>query len=338
MADQNVIAQLATMGFPKEKCVRAMVATHHVGFEAALNWLLSGDPLDDDVVMVDELSTPPPQHAEDADLLLALKLQKEEEELREKNTKVRCQLTGKEVPLDKIYIMDDCTCKFDRDSLIEYLAQAIRTQVNIKCPKKGCDKPLAVGDIKALMPDVKTKAAASQGNSGGGFFGGLIPSSSSKQATQRISSELTHILKTDPTKQGYSVEPVGDNLYLWELKFFSFDPKDEIAKDLKKMNKDHIMLHITFPPTYPLHPPFVRVIRPRFVFRTGHVTIGGSICTELLTNKGWSPANTIEAVIVSVRAQFMEGGARLDMSNKTDYTEAEAKEAFNRMVQTHGWQ
>jgi len=244
-------------------------------------------------------------------------------------------LTGKEVPLDKIYIMDDCTCKFDREALIEYLAQAVRTQVNIKCPRKGCDKPLAVGDIKALMPDVKSKAAQVQAPTG--FLGGLIPSASSKQATQRISSELTHIMKTEPAKQGYSVEPVGDNLYLWELKFFNFDPNDEIAKDLKRMHKDHILLHIAFPPTYPLNPPFVRVIRPRFVFRTGHVTVGGSICTELLTNTGWSPANTIEAVIVSVRAQFMEGGARLDMTNKHDYTEAEAKEAFNRMVQVHGW-
>jgi ubiquitin-conjugating enzyme E2 Q len=67
------------------------------------------------------------------------------------------------------------------------------------------------------------------------------------------------------------------------------------------------------------------------------VTIGGSICTELLTNKGWTPANTIEAVIVSIRAGFLEGGARLDLHNKHDYSIAEAKDAFDRMVQTHGW-
>lgn len=51
----------------------------------------------------------------------------------------------------------------------------------------------------------------------------------------------------------------------------------------------------------------------------------------------YTAANTIEAVIVSIRAQFLEGGARLDLNNKRDYTEAEAKEAFDRMVQTHGW-
>jgi ubiquitin-conjugating enzyme E2 Q len=98
-----------------------------------------------------------------------------------------------------------------------------------------------------------------------------------------------------------------------------------------------IVLHVAFPATYPFAPPFCRVIRPRFQFLTGHVTIGGSICTELLTNKGWSSANTVEAVLVSIRAQFLEGGARLDMNNRTDYTEHEAKNAFDRMVRTHGW-
>jgi len=40
---------------------------------------------------------------------------------------------------------------------------------------------------------------------------------------------------------------------------------------------------------------------------------------------------------MSIRAGFLEGGARLDLYNKRDYTEAEAREAFDRMVQTHGW-
>eukprot|EP01121_Diplochlamys_sp_Union-15-3_P015571 TRINITY_DN5175_c0_g1_i1.p1 TRINITY_DN5175_c0_g1~~TRINITY_DN5175_c0_g1_i1.p1 ORF type:complete len:128 (+),score=24.26 TRINITY_DN5175_c0_g1_i1:176-559(+) len=126
-------------------------------------------------------------------------------------------------------------------------------------------------------------------------------------------------------------------MYLWKLKMFGFEKKDDIQKDLDKLKKKYIVLHIRFPPTYPFEPPFVRVIRPRFVYRTGHVTIGGSICTELLTNKGWTPANTIEAVIMSIRSQFMEGGARLDLANKRDYSEREAKEAFDRMVRTHGW-
>ena len=34
--------------------------------------------------------------------------------------------------------------------------------------------------------------------------------------------------------------------------------------------------------------PFVRIIRPRFHFRIGHITIGEVICTELLTPQVWS--------------------------------------------------
>jgi hypothetical protein len=49
---------------------------------------------------------------------------------------------------------------------------------------------------------------------------------------------------------------------------------------------DHILLEILFPPRYPVDPPFVRVVYPRFAFHTGHVTWGGSLCLETLVNTG----------------------------------------------------
>jgi len=58
---------------------------------------------------------------------------------------------------------------------------------------------------------------------------------------------------------------------------------------------------------------------------------------ELLTRKGWSAASSLESVLMNVRAQLIEGGARLDPYNKSDYTEAEAQAAFDRMVRDHGW-
>ena len=39
---------------------------------------------------------------------------------------------------------------------------------------------------------------------------------------------------------------------------------------------------------YPFAPPFARVILPRFKFKSGHVTTGGSICMQLLTTSGWT--------------------------------------------------
>jgi len=51
---------------------------------------------------------------------------------------------------------------------------------------------------------------------------------------------------------------------------------------------------MSFPNEYPMKPPFVRVVRPRFKFLTGHITVGGSICMQALTASGWSPGNDIE--------------------------------------------
>jgi ubiquitin-protein ligase len=238
--------------------------------------------------------------------------------------------------------------RFCNTCIRSYVEKQVMTSISVGCPVQQCLKPLSVRDMKVRFSLLRThfrilhwslqdllpkKPKQDE-------FGSQVmrPTSATQQATQRLIAELTHIVNSHPEKSGYSVDPIDDNMYLWELKLFNFDKNTEpLAQDLIDLRMDFILLRIAFPPTYPLNPPFVRVIKPRFAFRTGHVTIGGSICTELLTNKGWSPANTIEAVIMSVRAGFQEGNARLDLHHRHEYTEAEAKDAFNRMVQTHGW-
>jgi len=107
----------------------------------------------------------------------------------------------------------------------------------------------------------------------------------------------------------------------------------------KKTGQEHILVELRFSKDYPFAPPFVRVVKPRFAFRTGHVTVGGSICMELLTNSGWNSTNDIESILIQIRAEMTGGGARLDagMSNTYEYTESEAWDAFNRAAATHGW-
>jgi len=305
------------MGFSKAQAEKALQMNKN-NVNNATEWLLGADLTNDadndfgDMTMEVE---------QDKDFQFALRLQQEEESVRQKQPSgVLCGLTNKRFDSSQIYILDDCSHKFNKKNLLEYITSAVSSQVNVSCP--SCPVAISVRDMKELLPKQDS---------------GLAPKTSSKQASQRITSELKHILSSHPEQQGYSVAPIKDNLYHWQCEFFNFEPKELIAQDLLKLNQKSIVLHITFPSTYPFNPPFCRVIKPRFAFHTGHVTIGGSICTELLTNKGWTSANTIEAVVVSIRAQFLEGGARLDMHNKRDYTEQEAKEAFNRMVQTHGW-
>lgn len=58
--------------------------------------------------------------------------------------------------------------------------------------------------------------------------------------------------------------------------------------------------------------------------------------------------NDIESILVQIRAgigsievcellEMIEGGARLDFSNTSEYTESEALQAFKRVAQQHGW-
>jgi len=261
-----------------------------------------------------------PEKPVDADEEFARKLQEEEE--RNRPSGVPCQLCTEVVATDQLFILDECSHKFCKTCLRGYVSRQVVVSVTTTCPVEGCKAALSVRDMKELMPKPSEFAPSGAG---------------SKQATERLMSELKQIMKSDPEKQGYSVKPLKDNLYHWEVKFFNFDRTDPIGEDLAKSKHKHILLNVTFPQTYPFNPPFIRVIRPRFVFRTGHVTIGGSICTELLTNSGWTPANTVESALVSIRANFILGEARLDLSNKHDYSESEAREAFERMRQQHGW-
>ena len=93
------------------------------------------------------------------------------------------------------------------------------------------------------------------------------------------------------------------------------------------------------PPNFPAAPPFVRVVAPRFAFHTGHVTVGGSVCMELLTSAGWRPEYTLRSVLVQVRAAMIAGGGRLDPRRpQVPYSKDEARRAFWRVAQQHGWE
>jgi hypothetical protein len=100
-----------------------------------------------------------------------------------------------------------------------------------------------------------------------------------------------------------------------------------------------VSLELTMPPDFPSAPPFVRVVSPRFAFHTGHVTIGGSLCMELLTSAGWRSDFTLESVLVQVRAALLEGGGRLDPRRAhVPYSRDEATRAFWRVARQHGWE
>ena len=76
----------------------------------------------------------------------------------------------------------------------------------------------------------------------------------------------------------------------------------------RKTGRDTLDFIMDFPPEYPFKPPFIRALRPRFAFHTGHITIGGSVCMELLTTSGWSAANSVESILIQIRTEITAGG------------------------------
>lgn len=111
-------------------------------------------------------------------------------------------------------------------------------------------------------------------------------------ATKRLQKELKEF-KTNPSSMG-SADIVNDNLYHWIGVLFG--PSDTpYANGIFK-------IEFRIPEDYPFKPPKVR-----FITRIYHPNIdsNGNVCLDLLKNK-WSPALTIERLIVSIASLLNE--------------------------------
>lgn len=189
-------------------------------------------------------------------------------------------------------------------------------------------------DDAAGMPDPDRVAAEQMALK---FAGG-----GTHQASTRLARDL-QLLSKNADAFGFRAHPVGDNLYVWHVLLHGFEgmlDKDLSAWSAKSGKEKGVHLQMVFPGEYPMAPPFVRVLYPRFQFMTGHITTGGSVCMELLTRGGWSPVNTIESVLVQVRTEILsDPKARLDLSMDVswEYSERDAKLAFDRMCAKYGW-
>lgn len=165
----------------------------------------------------------------------------------------------------------------------------------------------------------------------------------SKMQNGRLKKELNDIMNNDSSKTDLYISihlNNPSNINVWDINYSIENiPMDNIlyTQLLKKHIKD-IRLQILIPKRYPFEPPFVRVVYPRFKFRTGHITLGGSICMEVLSNKGWMPAMNIHNLLLQIKLLIITGSAELDDTNwNKEYTLVEAKTAFNRMISSHGW-
>lgn len=179
------------------------------------------------------------------------------------------------------------------------------------------------------------------------------PSYATLSATKTLTRALKEIVdiqqKTPIHELGWYIDAeLINNVYQWIVELHSFDASLPLASDMKKSGLTSIVLELRFGKDIPYSPPFIRVIRPRFLpFMAGgggHVTAGGAICMELLTNSGWSSVSSIESVLLQVKLAISSTEpkpARLESlvkGGRADYGTGEAVEAFLRACATHGWQ
>jgi ubiquitin-protein ligase len=155
---------------------------------------------------------------------------------------------------------------------------------------------------------------------------------------KKIVKEYKKIIKQKPEQLGFRIDMDLNNTYLWKVFIFGYDPKSTIGKDMKDVGIEEIQLEVTFPQNYPISPPFIRVISPRFKYQTGHVTSAGALCMQILTDKHWSPACSIESLIITIKSEILEGEGQLDKQKyNIPYTHNEAKSSFHRVAKGHGW-
>ena len=154
---------------------------------------------------------------------------------------------------------------------------------------------------------------------------------------RKLVNEYKALTKQDPEILGFRTELDPKNTYLWHIFITKYDDKYPVGQDMKDLGIKEIELEIKFPENYPFSPPFIRVIKPRFKRVTGHV-ISGALCLQVLNEKFWSPASSIESLIITIKSEILEGEGRIDPQNyNIPYQESEARASFIAVSKAHGW-
>ncbi|KFA78929.1 hypothetical protein S40288_00592 [Stachybotrys chartarum IBT 40288] len=173
--------------------------------------------------------------------------------------------------------------------------------------------------------------------------------SSSISLVRTLTKEIKDLQKVQSTTNMASLGWYIDfnnlsNVFQWIVELHSFDRTLPLAQDMEKHRCNSIVLELRFGKDYPLTPPFVRVVRPRFLpFMMGgggHVTAGGSICSEALTSSAWTPVMKMEALLLQIRLQLcsLDPPARLDgHRHSQSYSIGEALDGYRRSAAAHGW-
>ena len=162
----------------------------------------------------------------------------------------------------------------------------------------------------------------------------------SSRGSRRLIKEYEGMCKDEVVKEGFICSLPGDDVTVWRVMMTKegFGEKEQVRKSMDKYGIDGVLLELHFPERYPFAPPFVRIVSPRFVYRTGHITINGAICHQILSAKRWKPVCRVESLLIDIRCNILEGEGDIDpLKWNIPYSFNEAKSDYTRVMAAHGW-
>ncbi len=231
-----------------------------------------------------------------------------------------------------------------------------------KAAAEAAEAKKAEEEKKRMEEEKKRKEEEEKESSAVAIMEKLFIGKGSASANKRLLIEYRG-LTTSKDFKNFTVNFKENNVYIWRINFdiLKFDLSKELRNDFETLSQNYgavtilfflygekryenfpqkpeLEFEVIFSQDFPFDPPFIRVVKPRFAFHTGHITVGGSICMEVLTRSGWTVAISLENLFVDILATICLGGGRIDMKNwGKDYTLEEAKDAFMRVARDHGW-
>jgi ubiquitin-conjugating enzyme E2 Q len=175
-----------------------------------------------------------------------------------------------------------------------------------------------------------------------------LPSYATPAATKVLQKQLRQIIKlqmsTNAGDQRYWTLDLSrlDDLYTWYFTLGTFDPDIPLSRDMRHFKIKAIHIQVKFGPQHPDTPPFVRIIKPRFMQWMngggGHVTAGGSICIDMLTMKGWKKDITVDHILMVIHHALSDlDPVPARLIGTYEYTIHDAVRAYIRVANTHGW-
>lgn len=197
-------------------------------------------------------------------------------------------------PPDEIIISDDSDVE-DQAILLSEGDEPIQKNKATKSSPQSTSKAQTGKGLVSIISNV-FKGKQSDAKNASDFVPGSLhhgtlplltpPSYATPSATKALQRELMVTLKVQETtpahELGWYLDPeLVTNVYQWIIELHSFEAHLPLAKDMKNKGVMSIVLELRFGKGFPYNPPFVRVIRPRFLpFMMGgggHVTAGGAL-------------------------------------------------------------